>query len=45
MKNAGADLSKDAFRNAIVLELVKKKERKREIKKKDSFTKRGCKGG
>ena len=69
-------LNKDAFRNAIVLELVKKerkkgrkkerkrgrekerkkerkrerkkereKERKKEIIKKDSFTKRGCKGG
>ena len=29
-QNAEADLNKDAFRNAMVLELVKKKERKKE---------------
>ena len=40
-QNAEADLNKDAFRNAIVLELVKKKERKKERKN----AKRGCKGG
>lgn len=32
-QNAEADLNKDAFRNAIVLELVKKKERKKEREK------------